>query len=328
MTTILRAHVQTWRPYTLWYIGLVGLAGAGLTDGRHGWWRLAAAWAFPTVGWIGGHYLGDYFDRRLDSVSKPHRPIPSGRLRPRTALACGIACLVTVTTLALAGGWDTGLLAIVAAAGIIGYGRGLKARGLAGNLVRGALGALALVYGALAVGRLSWVLAPFVVAFWARDTSSNLVGTLRDVAGDRAGGYRTVPVRHGSAVAVRAAFLLYGVTLAAAAVGGIVAAAAAGYFVMLAVAALAGLAPYRTLRAHRVRLPELTALRAHEVLVLERIWFAGAVLAIGFGFARALALLLPALALTWWTQVRMRSGYEFGDGGPALAAAHQRPATG
>ncbi|GAA1403759.1 hypothetical protein GCM10009639_49040 [Kitasatospora putterlickiae] len=85
----LTAHVRTWRPYTLWYIGLVGVAGHAVAAGRHGVAQLAAAWAVPTLIWVAAHYLGDYLDRELDAISKPQRPIPSGLIRPRTAVWCG-----------------------------------------------------------------------------------------------------------------------------------------------------------------------------------------------------------------------------------------------
>ncbi|MEV4624759.1 UbiA family prenyltransferase [Micromonospora sp. NPDC049523] len=332
---VLLAHVQTWRPYTLWYVGLLGLAGAGLTGARHDWWRLLAAWAAPTIGWLGGHYLGDWFDRRLDAIGKPHRPIPSGRLHPTVALVCGIACLAAVGALAVAGGARTGLVALLAAGGIVAYSRGLKARGLAGNLVRGMLGALALLYGGLlAPGPYLWVLVPFIVSIWAHDTASNLVGTLRDVVGDRAGGYRTLPVQHGNRVAIRTATGFYLLTLAAALVGGLVAPAGSihpggrvFYLGLLAVVAVGGLAVFLTLHTHRTDLPVRTALRAHELLVLERIGLAGALVALGFGLTRTAVLLLPILLLTWWTQARMRVGYELGPGPVGAATTTADPAT-
>ncbi|MBO4207340.1 UbiA family prenyltransferase [Micromonospora echinofusca] len=318
---VLRAHVQTWRPYTLWYIGLVGLAGAGLAGDRPSWWRLLAAWATPTIGWIGGHYLSDWFDRRLDAVSKPHRPIPSGVLPATTALVCGGACLVAVGTLSAAASWPTVAVAVLAAAAIVAYGRRLKAHGLAGNLVRGALGALTLLYGAAVVAPpVPWSLLPFVVAFWAHDTSSNLVGTLRDIAGDRAGGYRTVPVRHGTPVAVHTALGLYAVAFVAAVLGGYATGDAdrrTGYLVaLLPAAGLAGVA-FRSLLRHRDRMPMAVALRAHELLVLERVWLAATVVGLGFGLLPAVGLVVPALLVTWWTQRHLRTGYEFG---PSRAA--------
>jgi geranylgeranylglycerol-phosphate geranylgeranyltransferase len=315
------AHLQTWRLYTLWYVGFVGLAGAGLSPGRHDAVRLFAAWAVPTLGWLGGHYLSDYFDRDLDALAKPHRPIPSGRLPARVALACGVLAMLCVAVLAVLTGWRTSLIAVLAVAAVLSYGLKLKALGIAGNLVRGALGALALLYGAACAPPFGWkVLLPFVAAFWLHDTCSNLVGTLRDVDGDRAGGYRTLPVTHGTATGARVALGLYVLTLLAAVWGGLAAHASrhgwyGWYFAGLAGVAAFGLAALLPLLGRQAQLAAREALRAHELLVLERMCLAAAVIGLGLGALPAVLLLAPALTLTWWSQRVLRSWYEFGGTG-------------
>jgi len=312
------AHLQTWRLYTLWYVGFVGLAGAGLSPGRHEGIRLVAAWAVPTLGWLGGHYLSDYFDRDLDALAKPHRPIPSGRLPARTALACGVLAMATVALLAVLTGWRTSLIAVLAVLAVLAYGLKLKAAGIAGNLVRGALGALALLYGAACVPPFGWAeLLPFVAAFLLHDTCSNLVGTLRDVDGDRAGGYRTLPVTHGTRTGARVALGLYLATVLAACWGGLAAPVGhtRGWFLLgLAGVAAIGLAAVLPLQRQHGELAARDALRAHELLVLERMCLAAAVIGLGLGMLPALVLLVPALALTWWSQRMLRSWYEFGAG--------------
>ena len=323
-----RAHLETWRPYTLWYVGLVGLGGAALVAGPHHPWRLLAAWAAPTLGWLGGHYLGDYFDRELDAGSKPHRPIPSGRLAARTALACGAGCFAALAALAVAGGLQTGLAALLGAFGIVAYSRWLKARGVAGNLIRGVLGAVALLYGAAAAdqrppaGTVA-ALGVLALAFWLHDTTSNLVGTLRDIDGDRAGGYRTLPVGRGTPFAVRTVLTLYAATLCAALAGGLLAARpnVLGYLLTLLLVAAIGVAALGPLLAHRHRMPVLVALRAHAMLVLERVLLASAVVGLGLGLGWQLGLAVPMVALTGWTQTLMRSRHELGAVPSAPAAA-------
>ncbi|WP_433088427.1 UbiA family prenyltransferase [Dactylosporangium sp. CA-052675] len=306
LRTAVLAHVQTWRPYTVWYVGLLGLAGAGLAGERRPLW-LVVAWAIPTLGWLGGHYLSDWFDRDLDAVSKPHRPIPSGRLPARTALVWGSTAMLAVAVLAVVGGWPTAVVAACAVAAVVAYGLHLKASGLGGNLVRGLLGALTLLFGAAVVPMFDRRVLVFAVAFWLHDCASNLVGTLRDVAGDAAGGYRTLPVRHGTPAAVWTSVACYAAALVAAAAG-----AGPGHLVPLAAVAAAGAVALAPLVARRRALPVRVALRAHEVLVLERLGLAATVVALGLGATAAVALLVPMAALTWWTQRRMRTWYELG----------------
>ncbi|AGP60772.1 UbiA family prenyltransferase [Streptomyces rapamycinicus] len=363
--TALLAHLQTWRPYTLWYPGLVGLAGATLAGAHPTTGQLTVAWAAPTLGWVAGHYLGDYYDRDLDALSKPQRPIPSGRLSPRTAVVTGIGCIVAVAALALWANWRAVAVAAAAMAGIVAYSRVLKGRGLPGNLIRGVLTALTVLFGAMAVQPWPpWRALPFALVFLAHDTASNLVGTLRDVDGDREGGYATVPVRRGLRSATHTAAALYLAAVAVAfAATGLVPRDTAGYLVLLSAAALCGAGAFGLLlracvispagRATPGTFPQLPlggapltphadptgdmtqalrppghlapalALRAHAVLVAERLVLAAAVVAAGAGAAPALALLTPLLAVSVITQSRMRSRHEFpapplADGGPTL----------
>ena len=323
LRTAVLAHVQTWRPYTVWYVGLLGLAGAGLAGERRPVW-LFVAWAIPTIGWLGGHYLSDWFDRDLDAVSKPHRPIPSGRLTERAALVWGSTAMLAVAVLAVISGWPAAVVAGCAVAGVVAYGLCLKAGGLGGNLVRGLLGALTLLYGAAVVPLFDRRVVVFALAFWLHDCASNLVGTLRDVAGDGAGGYRTLPVRHGTPVAVWTAAGTYAAAVVVAAAGAVTSGggAGAGHLVALAGVAVVGVVAFAPLVARRAALPARVALRAHEVLVLERLGLAATVVGIGLGAAPAVALLVPMAALTWWTQRRMRTWYELGPaGGPAERTA-------
>ncbi|EST38184.1 hypothetical protein N566_08865, partial [Streptomycetaceae bacterium MP113-05] len=311
---VARAHLETWRPYTLAYPGLVGLAGVAADPGGHTSAGAAAAWLCCTLGWLGGHYLGDYFDRDLDAVSKPQRPIPSGRLGARTARACGLAAVLLAAGVTLAVRWPVVVGVALALAGVVAYSRLLKGRGVLGNAVRGLLTALAVLFGAAVSapnGGVSWTgVLPAALAFLLHDTASNLVGTLRDVDGDRAGGYRTLPVARGTRTGARVAALLYTAALATALVHTALSTHSTAAVALCTAAAGAGgwaLVPLLRSPSPGSRL----ALRSHEVLVAERLVLAAAVLAGGWGATAALGLLLPALALSILTQRHMRARHEF-----------------
>ncbi|MFD7504258.1 UbiA family prenyltransferase [Streptomyces sp. NPDC059850] len=332
------AHLQTWRLYTLSYPGLVGLAGAALADGSPPAAHLWAAWAVPTLSWIAGHYLGDYFDRHLDAIGKPQRPIPSGRLSPRAAVASGVLCALAAAVITALAAWTALLLVAAGIAGIVAYSKVFKGRGLSGNAVRGALTALTVVFGAMTAGgepRWPAVLLA-ALAFWCHDTASNLVGTLRDVDGDRSGGYHTLPVLRGVRYAARTAALLYAAAIVTAMVC-VAFAAPAGrpaFAALLAVAAACGTAAFTPLLRGAAPLTQVRALRAHEVLVAERLILAGAVLAGGWPLPQTLAVLIPLLTLSVLTQATLRAHHEIppdgweGQGPPATTdAAPPRPAT-
>lgn len=96
---------------------LSGAAAAGVLGRR----TPALAGASVLLYWA-GMAANDWADRRLDAVERPERPIPSGRIRPATAL--GVAAGLTAAGLALAGaagGRRATAVAVPLAATIWGY---------------------------------------------------------------------------------------------------------------------------------------------------------------------------------------------------------------
>lgn len=306
---ILWAHVQTWRPYTLCYPVFVGLAGAGV-GGAAGLAEFVIAGCGLALGWLAGHYLGDYFDRELDRIAKPQRPIPSGRLAAGTALACGIGLAIAAAVLLAWANWRTLVLVVLALGGIVAYSRFCKARGFSGNLVRGLITALAFLIGAMVATPLpGWSAVAFSVVFLLHDAASNLVGTLRDVDGDRAASYRSVPVRNGVRYAAGLAAVLYAAAIITAAFG-LLLPHRPGYPVLLGVAACAGLVAVLPLPFLAPTLSQARALRAHELLVAERLVLASAVLARTVPAVTVVPLLALVLLFSLWAQAVMRSKHE------------------
>ncbi|WP_078915090.1 MULTISPECIES: SCO3242 family prenyltransferase [unclassified Streptomyces] len=96
-----------------------------------------------------GMALNDWADRDVDAVERPQRPLPSGRIRPATALTA--ACALTGAGLALAAGAGRPALAVAAplAATVWAYDLRLK-HTPAGPLAMGAARGLDLLLGAAA----------------------------------------------------------------------------------------------------------------------------------------------------------------------------------
>jgi 4-hydroxybenzoate polyprenyltransferase/geranylgeranylglycerol-phosphate geranylgeranyltransferase len=308
------AHVETWRPYTSCYVGLVGLAGGCLASSHPDGWRLLAAWAIPTLGWLAGLYGGDYFDRELDAISKPQRPIPSGRLAPGTALGAMIAIIGGAAIWTVLVNWHALIIVACATAVGLSYNGFFKARGLSGNLVRGSLISFAFLFGAwLNGGGIGLTLVCVALVFALQDSGSNLVGALRDIDGDRAGGYLTYPVRHGVTPAVR---VVAGLVAGWAVLGLVTVTIAAPrdrLWCVLPLTAAIVMAASVVIRLYGSRdtLTRAFALHMHEVLCLERIVLAAALIAWGAGPAAAIGASVPALTVTWLSQVKLRARHEF-----------------
>lgn len=310
----LAAHAQTWRPYTTAYPALLAVAGASVATPHPLAWRVGVAAAGLAAGWLGGHYLGDVIDRELDAIEKPQRPIPSGRLTPREAIVSAWICFAVLTAAGAVLNWRAGLVALAIIGGIAVYSGHAKARGFAGNLTRGSLSASAVLYGSFAVTAWpTWPVAVAMVVFCAHDTGSNLVGTLRDEVGDRAGGCRTVPVRRGPRFAVALAASCYALGMAIAIpmpwlVGG----DGRDYWPMLLLCGLLGGLAFGTLLPVR-RLGPRQALHSHSVLVVERLILAGGFLTLHSRLTTVLAVLALAVGVSILLLGTMRIRHENGD---------------
>ncbi|MFF8014910.1 SCO3242 family prenyltransferase [Streptomyces sp. NPDC007929] len=124
---------------------LAGTAATGATPNT----RTLLAIASSLCLYEAGMALNDWADRDVDAVERPHRPLPSGRIRPAAALTA--ACALTGAGLALAAGAGRPALAVAAplAATVWAYDLGLK-HTPAGPVAMGTARGLDLLLGAAA----------------------------------------------------------------------------------------------------------------------------------------------------------------------------------
>jgi geranylgeranylglycerol-phosphate geranylgeranyltransferase len=144
----------------------------------------------------GGNSLNDYFDGETDKVAHPLRPIPSGRVKPSSALALSIVLFSSAQLLSfLVNLWSV-IIVATSVLVMIGYERLLKAEGIAGNLAISWLTGALFLFGGAAVEslELAWILA--ALAFLAT-LGREIVKDIQDIEGDR-GTRLTLPMRIGS----------------------------------------------------------------------------------------------------------------------------------
>ena len=116
-------------------------------------------WAMPVASaclYWAGMALNDWADRRLDADERPERPIPSGRIRPRTALgvACGLGAVGVVAS-AAAGGRSALRVSVPLAAMVWTYDT-LAKDSPAGPLVMASTRGLDVLLGASAAPASAW----------------------------------------------------------------------------------------------------------------------------------------------------------------------------
>ncbi|MBS0644340.1 MAG: chlorophyll synthase ChlG [Acetobacteraceae bacterium] len=140
----LQAAVELLKPITwfppMWAYGCGVVSSGQPFEGRWGLVALGVLLAGPMVCGT-SQAVNDWFDRHVDAINEPHRPIPSGRLPGRTGLYIAISW--TVASLIVAwflGPWGFGA-AVVALAAAWAYSAPpfrLKANGWWGNTACGA----------------------------------------------------------------------------------------------------------------------------------------------------------------------------------------------
>jgi len=131
----------------------------------------------------GGNSLNDYLDREVDKVAHPERPIPSGRMRPETALRLSIICFGIAIGASLLLNLESIIIVLAAVAIIILYEVKTKAMGLVGNLSIAFLtGALFLLGGAI-VGMMERTVAIAAMAALAT-LGREIVKDIQDMEGD------------------------------------------------------------------------------------------------------------------------------------------------
>ena len=110
---------------TVWSNTIAGvvLAGASLHD-----WRILALLLAMSLAYTGGMFLNDAFDKDIDAVERPERPIPSGLVSASSVFYSGFAMLgVAVLLIACCamvsggGGWPAIVSALSLAAAIVLY---------------------------------------------------------------------------------------------------------------------------------------------------------------------------------------------------------------
>jgi geranylgeranylglycerol-phosphate geranylgeranyltransferase len=145
-----------------------------------------------------GNAINDYYDREIDAINRPKRPIPSGRILPGAAFRYSLALFAIGCILAGLVNQICLLVAAFNSALLFFYARNLKATPLFGNVSVAFLTGSTFLFGGAAAGAAGLVAnqVPFGLSFLA-SMSREIAKDIEDMAGDRLGGARTLPILAG-----------------------------------------------------------------------------------------------------------------------------------
>ncbi len=145
--------------------------------------------------------VNDYFDREIDSINEPTRPLPSGVVSAREALSFA-AILASLGLLSASNtGIPTLVIALLSLVIMISYNAKLKKTGLLGNILVSTNVAIPFLYGGFAVASLNWSLTIFALLAFLSSVGREIVKGIVDVPGDQSRGVRSIAVTKGNVVA-------------------------------------------------------------------------------------------------------------------------------
>jgi geranylgeranylglycerol-phosphate geranylgeranyltransferase len=161
--------------------------------------------------------INDYYDREIDAVNEPNRPIPSGTIKPKEALAFAFILSALGFTTAYANSYLTNLqsaycflIAIIAWLIFVAYTTIGKRTGLPGNFLVSACVSIPFIYGSYAVtNALDMNILVFVLMVFLSNTGREITKGIVDVQGDKMRNVKTLAVKYGEKNAAFAAALFY-----------------------------------------------------------------------------------------------------------------------
>ncbi|RLF12195.1 MAG: hypothetical protein DRJ98_01140 [Thermoprotei archaeon] len=159
--------------------------------------------------------VNDYYDREIDMINEPERPIPSGLVKPKEAIivAAILSFLGLVSSAAI--NIECLAVAVIALAVAIGYATAGKATGAPGNVMVSFCVSLPFIYGGLTLEALDEALFVFASIAFLANMGREVTKGIVDVVGDAARGVKTIAAVYGrvKAAILSAIFYLAAVAL-------------------------------------------------------------------------------------------------------------------
>lgn len=208
----LGGYVRLIRPINCVMMGIAVIVGAVLANPNiANNFEASLAYGFVTGFMLtaASMTMNDYYDRQIDSINEPNRPIPSGLIKPREALIfaailsmVGFAAAYMTNTPCL----ETAIVAWIVFAAYTAFG---KKSGLPGNLLVSTVVAIPFIYGMAIVAEVKLNVLLFASMAFLSNTGREITKGIVDVEGDATANVKTLAVRCGAKKAAIAAASFY-----------------------------------------------------------------------------------------------------------------------
>jgi geranylgeranylglycerol-phosphate geranylgeranyltransferase len=215
----LGGFIKLMRPINCIMMGFAVFVGAVLAVPHFG----SFSWQNILFGFLTGFtfcaaamVINDYYDRQIDAINEPQRPIPSGIVKPNEALVF-VGVLSTVGF--IFAGLVSALCFVVAAASLVItliYITVGKRSGLIGNFLVSVCVAIPFIYGSISATEMVGLnVLLFASMAFLSNTGREITKGIVDVKGDKMEGVKTLAVRFGekNAAVTAGAFFIFAVIL-------------------------------------------------------------------------------------------------------------------
>lgn len=193
--------LQLTRPLNCLMMGFAVIVGASLVSTLNFTTNLLLGFVTAFSLTAASMVINDFYDREIDAINEPNRPIPRGDVSPKEALIFAIV----LSLLGLIAAFKTNLPSLVVAviAWIISitYITEGKGTGLPGNFLVSATVVIPFIYGGLAVGQIETSTLLFVAIVFLSNTAREVTKGIVDVKGDRSHNIKTIAVNYGERTA-------------------------------------------------------------------------------------------------------------------------------
>lgn len=209
----LSAYLHLIRPINCLMMGFAVIVGATLTNpnlANLSWTNLIYGFTTGFMLTAASMTINDYHDREIDTINEPKRPIPSGTIQPKEALA--FAFILTAIGFATAYLTNTPcfVTAIIAWTLFVTYTTIGKRSGLPGNLLVSTCVIIPFIYGNYTVAdavKLNVLI--FASMAFLSNTGREITKGIIDVKGDKTQKIKTLAVRYGEKNAAITATIFY-----------------------------------------------------------------------------------------------------------------------
>jgi geranylgeranylglycerol-phosphate geranylgeranyltransferase len=209
----INGFVRLMRPVNCAMMGFAVIVGAVLANQQFS----SVDWLNILYGFITGFMLtaasmtiNDYYDRAIDAINEPSRPIPSGSVGAKEALVFVFVLSVVGFVFAYLASVLCLVVAVISWIIVATYVTVGKRSGLPGNFLVSACVAIPFIYGSIVViNQVQLNVLLFASMAFLSNTGREITKGIVDVKGDKAQGVKTLVVRYGERNAAVVAALFY-----------------------------------------------------------------------------------------------------------------------